>query len=138
MSSTISEDIGEEVIALAADGDAKALAAFIAETKLPAEQLVNWADDNGKTALHAAAANGHLECAKLLIAKGAKHKANSRLGRPGALCVRLLCACSGSLPLNWAVFRKEVAIVKLLLSVRGSTCASCLLIFHRRALTTLM
>jgi len=55
-------------------------------------------DENGNTALHKAAANGHLEVCKYLVSKGASYIRNK----------------SGACPVNWAIVNRQHACAKYL------------------------
>jgi hypothetical protein len=70
------------------------------EAQLSAGVPVDFADDNGNTALHKCCANGHLAVAEVLIKAGAKHFGNS----------------NGNNPLQWAMQGKHLEVIKLLLS----------------------
>lgn len=61
---------------------------------------VNSVDDQGSTALHKAAANGHLDVVKYLHSKGAKYTPNE----------------GGNTPLHWCVQTKQVSVVEFLLT----------------------
>jgi ankyrin repeat protein len=60
---------------------------------------VNYKDAGGNTALHKAAANGHIDAAVILLEAGAKHVANE----------------SGNSPLHWACMNGQKGMVQLLL-----------------------
>eukprot|EP00736_Rhodelphis_marinus_P008758 Rmarinus@m.25300 len=60
---------------------------------------VNFLDGGGSTALHKAAANGHLGCAKFLVEHNAEFLANG----------------NGQTPLHWAILNKRLDLVKYLL-----------------------
>ena len=60
---------------------------------------VNHADGGGNTALHRAAANGHVDTVRLLAARGAAWRANA----------------SGSTPLHWAAVNGHAPVVAALL-----------------------
>ena len=60
---------------------------------------VDFSDDSGNTALHKAAANGHVSCIEVLASYGARHLPNA----------------SGNLPLHWAVQQGHVSVAKTIL-----------------------
>ena len=76
------EDEGRELLECARYGEDDDLKALL-DKGVPA----GFADDQGTTALHRAAANGHLACVELLAAGGCPHAPNA----------------SGNTPLHWAV-----------------------------------
>ncbi|DAZ97381.1 TPA: hypothetical protein N0F65_003404 [Lagenidium giganteum] len=90
----------EVVLQSARSGDLEAMVAVLEEHKALADQLANYAQEGtGNTPLHMACANGHLECAKELLNRGALHVPNA----------------SGNYPLHWAVQNKHLKLVRLLL-----------------------
>ena len=81
-----------------------AIAGNLADLKraLGASADTNAKDENGATALHHAAGNGHKEAAELLIAKGADMAAKDNR--------------SGSTPLHWAAYRGREKVVEVLIA----------------------
>jgi len=90
------EDDGLELLECARYGEDDELKQLLEKGVPP-----GFADSQGTTALHRAAANGHLACVKVLAAAGCPHVANA----------------SGNLPLHWAVQQGHVAVVKALLEL---------------------
>ena len=88
------EDNGRELLECARYGEADELRQLI-EGGTPAD----FTDAQGTSALHRAAANGHLACVELLAAAGCPHVANA----------------SGNLPLHWAVQQGHIDVVRALL-----------------------
>jgi len=81
-----------------------AIAGNLADLKraLDASADTNAKDENGATALHHAAGNGHKEVAELLIAKGADMAAKDNR--------------FGSTPLHWAAYRGREKVVEVLIA----------------------
>lgn len=89
------EEMDEELLQCARYGDIDDL-----KTLLEAGASVNHKDDMGNSALHKAAANGHVECLELLKAHGALHNPNDQ----------------GNYPIHWAAQNGKSGAVKFLLA----------------------
>jgi hypothetical protein len=90
------EDDGAELLECARYGEEDELRQLLAKGVPP-----GFADAQGTTALHRAAANGHLACVRALAAAGCPHVANS----------------SGNVPLHWAVQQGHVGVTRALLEL---------------------
>ncbi|TMW60214.1 hypothetical protein Poli38472_000256 [Pythium oligandrum] len=93
--------MAEEVLACARYGELEELQELLKAVSVDEkDSYVNYVQpDTLNTPLHMACANGHADCAKELIAHGARHIANA----------------SGNTPLHWAVQNNHLAAVKALL-----------------------
>jgi hypothetical protein len=90
--------IGHRIVATAAKGDLETLKVLVEYAQHP-ETAVNFADYDGRTALHLAACEGHSEVVSYLISKKADTKAKDRFGHT---------------PLDGARFYKKEDSAKLL------------------------
>ena len=92
-----SVEVAEEFLLCARYGEAEDMLMYMKEEyNVP----VNYANpDSGNTALHLASANGHKDCVKILMLKGAKDAPNK----------------TGNYALHWAVQNQHLPVVKLLL-----------------------
>ena len=88
------EPDGDELLECARYGEVPEL-----EQLLKIGTPIDFADDSGNTALHKAAANGHVEAVEALVREGARHVPNS----------------SGNTPLHWATQQGQLEAVKALL-----------------------
>ncbi len=71
---------GAELLAAARSGDIDDINDLCAINPL---EYINYQDEcSGNSALHMACANGHLDCVKALMAKGARHLANANGNTP--------------------------------------------------------
>ena len=71
-------------------------------------QDLNALDDSGNSALHLAAANGHISELQVLLERGAEMQENK----------------GGNTPLHWAVENNQTAAVKLILEKRSDVISS--------------
>ena len=78
-------------------------------------RFINDADASGNTPLHMACANGHLDCAVLLIHFGAEHRANNAGNYPLRTFSAFVCFFA-NLKIDWAVQNKHYKLVELLLN----------------------
>ena len=90
------EDDRRELLECARYGEEEELSVLLSRG-VPA----GYADDQGTTALHRAAANGHVACVRLLAAGGCPHAPNA----------------SGNLPLHWAVQQGHIEATRALLQL---------------------
>lgn len=99
--SLTAEEAVAELIGCSRYGETDAVRAILDKSPgSSSSTFVNSADDSGNTAVHMAAANGHVKTCRLLLSRGANHLPNS----------------SGNTPLHWAAANGHDEIVKLLLS----------------------
>ena len=93
----------EELLECARYGESDAVRAILevhsATTNTNGELLVNATDSSGNTALHKAAANGHVDTVSILLVNGAACSQNE----------------NGATPLHWAAGAGKNAVCKLLL-----------------------
>jgi ankyrin repeat protein len=89
------QESAEELLECARYGESDAIRAILEVHS----EFINTADYGGNTALHKAAANGHVSTVSLLLAKGAKHTQNE----------------NGATPLHWAAGAGKSTVCKLLL-----------------------
>lgn len=87
-------EVHRELLECARYGEHEDLLTLIQEYKAD----VNHQDDRGNTALHKAAANGHVKCLEILHQHGAKHVTNSE----------------GNLPIHWAAQNGKAEALKFL------------------------
>ncbi|CAI5506880.1 unnamed protein product, partial [Closterium sp. Naga37s-1] len=97
------EDLADLLVQGARYGDVEDVAAA-----LDGGADAGLADDEGRTALHMAAANGHTEIARLLIQRGAPVNAVNR---------------QGNTPLHWAAVNGRDSMVHLLIAAGASPSA---------------
>jgi hypothetical protein len=90
------QEAAEELLECARYGEVDAIRAIL--TKYP--DVVDTVDESGSTALHKAAANGHVSSTRLLVQKGAS----------------LLSNAAGNTPLHWAAASGHDKIVDILLN----------------------
>jgi ankyrin repeat protein len=93
------EESREELLECARYGETDAVRAILEVHSTTNNELVNTTDSGGSTALHKAAANGHINTVSLLLFKGAMHIQNE----------------NGATPLHWAAGAGKNAVCQLLL-----------------------
>ena len=89
------DEVNREILECARYGEHEELQAY-----LQGGGNVNYTDESGNTALHKAAANGHVECLSVLKAFGALYLPNVQ----------------GNLPLHWAVQNRNMGAIKYIIN----------------------
>ncbi|KAL3780053.1 hypothetical protein ACHAWO_004041 [Cyclotella atomus] len=93
------QEATEELLECARYGESDAVRAIIEVHSTNSLEFINTTDSGGSTALHKAAANGHVSTVSLLLVKGAQHIQNE----------------NGATPLHWAAGAGKCAVCKVLL-----------------------